>query len=48
MVAITVEVTGEAVVCVTDWGPVTCMGDVGMQEELEVLTVLNVLIQNSG
>ena len=45
MVAVTVEVTCEAVACLADWRPTAFMVNVGMQDELEVLSVADVLIE---
>ena len=45
MVAVTVEVTREAVANLTDRCPYTSMVDIGMHEELEVLTVSDILIE---
>lgn len=47
MVTVTVEVTGEAVALIANRRPVAFMADVGMQDELEVLTVANVLVERA-
>ena len=45
MVAITMEVTSEAMTILTDRCPFACVVNVGVQDELEVLAVADVLVE---
>ena len=45
VVAVTVEVTCEAVAFLTNWRPTAFMVNVGMQDELEVLAVSDIPIE---
>ena len=47
MVAVTVEVTCEAVTFVADRRPFASVVDVGVQEELKVLAVLDVCVERA-